>query len=72
MYSIYYEILFRDIFPLSLPLAKESPFLEPIKKVLFEMKKSGVIENIWRNHQTNVDTVCEERKVEIDIPLNVK
>ena len=54
---------FRDISYLSIPLAKESPFLEPLKKAFNQMNLVGIIDNIWERHQTLVDKMCEERKV---------
>ena len=49
--------------PLTFPFAKDSPFLESFKKVLFEMKKTGIVKQIWNRHKTLIDDVCEERKV---------
>ena len=62
-----YHYFFRDISYLSIPLAKESPFLEPLKKALFQMNLVGIIDNIWERHQTLVDTMCEERKVFLNL-----
>ena len=56
-------LLFRDIGFYTFPFAKESPFLEPIKKTLFEMSKSGVIKRIWDAHQTIDDDNCRKQKV---------
>ena len=61
-------IISRDVSYLSFPLAKESPFLEPLKKALFQMNLAGIIDNIWERHQILVDTMCEERKVLIYLP----
>ena len=59
----HFQSLFRDKVRLTFPFAKESPFLEPFKKSLFEMKKSGILKQIWNRHKTDIDNICEERKV---------
>ena len=46
-----------------MPFAKESPFVEPIKKTLMQLKSSGVIDLIWRDHQIVTDSECDEKKV---------
>ena len=53
----------RDVGFYTFPFAKESPFLDPIKKTLFEMSKSGVIKRIWDAHQTIDDDNCRKQKV---------
>ena len=64
---MFIPLFFRDVSYLSIPLAKESPFLEPLKKALFQMNLVGIIDNIWERHQTLVDTMCEERKVFLNL-----
>ena len=56
-------MLSRDVGFYTFPFAKESPFLEPIKNVLIQMKKHGILDNIWKRHQVNIDHTCEEKKV---------
>ena len=45
------------------PFVKESPFIEPFKRELIQMKSSGVLNRIWKNHVINLETKCEEKKV---------
>ena len=53
---------------MSIPLAKESPFLEPMKNTFFEMAKSGILENIWEKYTYTPSNVqCEEKKVNIEM-----
>ena len=50
----------------SVPFAKESPFLEPMKKTFFEMAKSGILKKIWDKYTFSPpDVQCEEKKVSI-------
>ena len=49
----------------ALPFAKESPFLEPMKRTLFELSESGIIRKIWDHHHVKLDAKCEEAKVQI-------
>ena len=52
---------------MSIPLAKESPFLKPMKNTFFEMAKSGILENIWEKYTYTPSNVqCEEKKVIIE------
>ena len=44
-------------------LAKESPFLEPLKRTIYEMMQSGIINEIWEKYQPNLNTECNEPKV---------
>ena len=48
---------------LGLPLAKESPFMEPLNVVLYKLKQNGAIEKIWKKYQPHIDKQCEEPKV---------
>ena len=48
---------------LGLPLAKESPFMEPLNIVLYKLKQLGAIEKIWKKYQPQIDKQCEEPKV---------
>ena len=48
---------------LVLPLAKESPFLEPLNVVLYKLKQFGVIDKIWKKYETNIDKQCDAPKV---------
>ena len=45
------------------PFVKESPFIEPFKRALIQMKSSGVLNRIWHNHVIHLETQCEEKKV---------
>ena len=56
-------MLSRDVGFYTFPFAKESPFLEPVKNVLIQMKKHGILDNIWKRYQVNIDHTCEEKKV---------
>ena len=56
-------MLSRDVGFYTFPFAKESPFLEPVKNVLIQMKKHGILDIIWKRHQVNIDHTCEEKKV---------
>ena len=48
----------------SVPFAKESPFLEPMRKTFFEMAKSGILKKIWDKYTYSPPNVqCEEKKV---------
>ena len=45
------------------PFVKESPFIEPFKRALIQMKSSGVLNRIWHNHVIHLETQCEGKKV---------
>ena len=52
-------------------LAKESPFLEPLKRTIYEMMQSGIINEIWEKYQPNLDTECNEPKVFLSIQKHI-
>ena len=54
--------LMQDFYQ-ALPFAKESPFLEPMKRSLLELSRSGIIRKIWEHHHITLDAKCEEAKV---------
>lgn len=48
----------------SVPFAKDSPFLQPMKRTFFEMSKAGILKKIWDKYTYSPPNVqCEERKV---------
>ena len=48
----------------SVPFAKDSPFLQPMKRTFFEMSKAGILKKIWDKYAYSPPNVqCEERKV---------
>ena len=48
----------------SVPFAKDSPFLQPMKRTFFEMAKAGILKKIWDKYTYSPPNVqCEERKV---------
>ena len=59
-----YVLHFRTKIFLALPFHKESPFLEPIKKTLFEMAKSGVMKKLVDKYTTPINYNCEDDKVQ--------
>ena len=49
---------------LSIPFAKDSPFMEPMKQTFSDMAKSGVMKKIWNKYTYAPPNIqCEERKV---------